>query len=86
MNSNFVSLTFIISLVFFLIMERVFHACGIAHSHWHTEEHSNCEHSDEDQMETVEGNKKVHNSHEQGEKGSGKKPKERNTQLNISNV
>lgn len=33
-NPVFVSLTFISSLLFFLVLERIFHAIGLTHSHW----------------------------------------------------
>ena len=37
-QSSFVALTFICSVAFFLILERIFQKCGITHEHWNAEE------------------------------------------------
>ena len=33
-ENNFVSLVFICSVLFTLILEKVFESCGVSHSHW----------------------------------------------------
>jgi zinc transporter ZupT len=41
-NTRYVSLIFICAVAFFIILERVFKSCGIAHEHW-GEDHSHSE-------------------------------------------
>lgn len=37
-QSSFVALTFVCSIAFFMILERIFERCGITHEHWTPEE------------------------------------------------
>ena len=36
-DSRIVAIIFIGAILFFLMLERIFHALGIVHSHWHDE-------------------------------------------------
>lgn len=50
---------------FFLLLERLFHAFGISHSHWHAEGQENCDHSDHGDSKNQKSNK-VENERENG--------------------